>query len=1443
MGNGRWSRVALLAALGVAVAASSAAVGCAKEAEPISQVQPDYIRKSDLVGADPKNPSEWFMRSTVTDVGRTNNFAFPGLQDEMKRVRWDIQENFLVARRSYELVSGSDGKGAMPSRNDGVIVAMFPISSHFDVRRAYNDLTGEELNVVVENRNDRPWYEREYFRVDWSRNLVTDPEGLFWFDNMFGDVQWESVAYTDTNPRSENAPVYDTQKGYMDVTTKLLAKTPNLWGITWLPQCWIMNLYTGSDVMDCNDQEVTVRVSFLKATDRDYQPLETDSQKFAMFGTFNRDRWGFSRQYEILDQHWHRLAARHNLWEKSHDGRQCMLTGDRVAADGVCASVPGSVCDPYAGEKGLCTLPYAQRKVKTVAYHVSKKMPADLWEMNQALVDEWNEALTGAIDAAREVECQKGGGADCHGQFFDGDKPKPAEKRALVLCHNPVVKEDDASCGGEGTSAREGDLRYNLIGWVDQPLSAAPLGYGPNGADPLTGEVIQSTAYIYGASVDTYATMARDLVLVALGDIKPEDFVLGNHVAGSIDNFKSAAGLEGVYGAYGEYLKGKTPGTVKTGLSDIEIASRLKGLQPESLVAKIDAAGLVGDKMSAADRLSVVNNAIAAKGVAGAPGFGGAAEAEAKMKVMADRFKGSPMEAELIGTDQFLYSNAIANFQMGDKATQDKIREITSPFGGKLSTHAISALMDRMHSQLEARGECILAANEFSAPHFEGLAKKMQEKYGALSPEERKKEVFAELRRLIYKGVTEHEVGHTMALRHNFQGSWDAVNFHPNYWKLRTANGTAAAACTTARNDATKDSCMGPRYLDPETNEEGGFAGKPHAGIEEFAYSSIMDYGYDFNTDLHGLGAYDKAAMKFIYGNAVEVLPKSSKVAQQIAPLHAAPSATLPRGPISEQWWVKRPLDPSLGTGEAVQPTHYTTLARIMQSEKLLFDPSRCVEPGAHEEHTAIDGKVCHAMALEHASASDLVSGNMATIDDKVYASKWRTQDGRIRWPYRFGTDEYASYPHGLRFDAGADVYEAATNLAKLYEYRYVLDYFRRGRRGWFTIALGNRIWDRYFSRMHSIGWLAGSKIGQYAAMYPTMKPEENPALKNDDWGRGYSLAASVMFETLERAILRPQPGGYDKKVEGVAGFTKDLFEVPDWPPGGGKSFKVSVLEGRWIDDELNNGKGGSFHYSEFHDRQGTYVEKSIAAAALLAQFPPVHTYYSRDTYVDGRNMLINFRSIMPMAFDRLMGAVLTADADVVAPWVDRNEKKDALGNSTVHYPALWENDYQITGSAPQTIDPLVGYQTQVPTLLYSFWFGMDDDSRGLMNSFRVWIDGSMEGLKLPDSEKAFFYEPGSGVLWCARKYGNETVQGTTRPKGLGERMLFRANQLLAAAYAVEVTADGMPVYDPVTHQPKWLATAKPGDLRGDADATKWFGRHVGLLNTVRNYIAYANGI
>src|SRR4030095_1437193 len=103
----------------------------------------------------------------------------------------------------------------------GIVIASWPVLSHFDIRRQYNPTTGEELNVIVENTTDRPWYQREYFRVDWGTNLVAssqwDPLGGAGYDS-------ESLQYYVSDPASPDAPVFDVEAGYFDITNKFHLK-------------------------------------------------------------------------------------------------------------------------------------------------------------------------------------------------------------------------------------------------------------------------------------------------------------------------------------------------------------------------------------------------------------------------------------------------------------------------------------------------------------------------------------------------------------------------------------------------------------------------------------------------------------------------------------------------------------------------------------------------------------------------------------------------------------------------------------------------------------------------------------------------------------------------------------------------------------------------------------------------------------------------------------------------------------------------------------------------------------------------------------------------------------------------------------------------------------------------------------------------------------------
>ena len=110
-----WFRKLGLAAVAgcIALAGTGATSGCAGTRDEINRVQPNAIKKADLVGdyRDLRGAPEWYLRNLIIGVQRTNPYTSDGLQDLVRRVKFEVQENYLVVRRSHEYITNTDGKG------------------------------------------------------------------------------------------------------------------------------------------------------------------------------------------------------------------------------------------------------------------------------------------------------------------------------------------------------------------------------------------------------------------------------------------------------------------------------------------------------------------------------------------------------------------------------------------------------------------------------------------------------------------------------------------------------------------------------------------------------------------------------------------------------------------------------------------------------------------------------------------------------------------------------------------------------------------------------------------------------------------------------------------------------------------------------------------------------------------------------------------------------------------------------------------------------------------------------------------------------------------------------------------------------------------------------------------------------------------------------------
>src|SRR3954453_22246493 len=114
-----------------ALALTLVAAGCTDRA-PRSFVQPNVIKKADLTGS-------WYYIQTVTEAPPTSNFLFQGNSSELMKIKFDVQEETLFARRAYEQISGSeDAYTQNPATYAGQPVAAWSIKTQFDIIRDYN---------------------------------------------------------------------------------------------------------------------------------------------------------------------------------------------------------------------------------------------------------------------------------------------------------------------------------------------------------------------------------------------------------------------------------------------------------------------------------------------------------------------------------------------------------------------------------------------------------------------------------------------------------------------------------------------------------------------------------------------------------------------------------------------------------------------------------------------------------------------------------------------------------------------------------------------------------------------------------------------------------------------------------------------------------------------------------------------------------------------------------------------------------------------------------------------------------------------------------------------------------------------------------------------------------------------------------------------------------
>lgn len=963
-----------------------------------------------------------------------------------------------------------------------------------------------------------------------------------------------------------------------------------------------------------------------------------------------------------------------------------------------------------------------------------------------------------------------------------------------------------------------GDPRYSMIYWIPDAQIASPLGYGPSAADPDTGEIFWGTANIYGAFIYYYGALYRDLFELISGRLDTQDYVTGQRIR--------------------DYLNSKAQGKVASGLTEVP-AGATDPVTGTSAAMTEAAQGLANQGYGITHQeilneiLKVVRDKNLQKQVmSGLPVRDPSA---GRNRLMA--LRGTPFEDMLI-TDEVKWAASQGRLLPGDAYSAEDAQSL-SPLTWATLDQVVKKERER-HVLLSSHNYCFADFND------EGILGQAQE--WSCAPDDPRKECpadwdpldhandygnqccFRDGQRLataimlrFYKAVTEHEVGHTVGLRHNFEGSADLFNYFDEYFDVRekeaipctvddecegvfgqrcvsgvcqvayqTSCSKASDCGATDMYDCVGGQCVelkrcglhgecgagqvcngdqwlcyegGARVETPLTNPADPVARQfiPRPGLTPneaarsrtiYQYSTIMDYGQRFNSDVLGLGKYDKAAIRFGYGQLMDVYEDLTTLTQNLYKYARAYGYT------------------DTNMSDMLDTSYWSWGVYFSQLYFL-------------QNYLGVDANRSERITLPDGTVRDF-SRNRAAVPFRWIELEHAMNDNYYRqqrdWsfvivPYKFCGDEYSGNMGCYTWDTGMDPVEIMHNFRiSLTEY-YLMDAFKRERYGFGLhgdpMSYFSRILSRYMDPM------------QDAAMYYALFGH---ILKGYGWrgiwanGRmmGWSLrrASEEAFETLANALTSPAPGAFRK--DAATNVYRNISY--DANVAGDDLLRVPLGEGKYPYTVFADTAG--YNYYDHALWIGSFWEKLAAIMTLTDS-----TVYFTSNYVGeqlniGVGTSMGFNTMYPRQLIDIFGGIVTGALSRVAWLVQggqatRRPYFDAKNSAAYMVSPM---PYQ-TPVDPDPVKPVVEPSMNNLTLkLYALVYGMAylpaSFDPSFLDSFSLCLEGSQTCLEVAASsgitpEK--FTDPFGGKTYVA--WGTNYGAGWFQPN---VALIQKANALKA---------------------------------------------------------------
>jgi hypothetical protein len=950
--------------------------------------------------------------------------------------------------------------------------------------------------------------------------------------------------------------------------------------------------------------------------------------------------------------------------------------------------------------------------------------------------------------------------------------------------------------------------------------------------DPLTGETVAASINVWGYINDIWSQKVIDTLRYIKGELSVEDVTEGKYIT----DWALAA----------ERANGGVLPQISAAERDHRLVSLANGEGFENIEAYNQAKSKLHMPLPQDIQKNVLNikqQILGIKASLNAPSTN-----LATYMSRANKAKNTEIEASLM--------TPMVQKMMGIEGLplSEGVLEISSLLRGGNPTFQREIAQFREQA-LADRGACIM--HEAQVPvSMVGLADFLEKKFGAFNKDDdhevqinRAEKMRNYLAQRANTAVIVHEMGHSVGERHNFVSSSDAFNYRPQYWQLRTKNGTVADLCTDISNDS--ESCVGPRYFDKMTQTESDNL------LWMWMQSSVMDYAGENTQDLLGLGAYDFAALRSFYGSSYSVFADESFKAGTENSRGMIGKMDNFGGILGFQWDIQ-------GADGQQKKLHYSQLQNQYQLirdcqivETSAFKPSYWTDEYAMTHGTwdpTLDGGIvqidgvysrCKQQPVDYVSWSELQFPSQELSGEFYRGGPAVDAQQRVRYPYGFGTDSWADLGNlsVYRHDNGADAYELFDFFISQQEVNHIFDNYRRGKNDFSVRAAAGRALGRFNGKMRD-----GAKgLGLLKSIYKTFATNLGYSFADfwyalaDDFFDINIIASGIAFDFFTKQLARPELGPHYLDADYILRSQRDAIGQEDAAtalniPNGVTGVYGNVSSyGRPIENELAQNRGE--YNSQYTISAGSYYEKMYTSMLLTESYDNFISS-DRSEFVDGRFRAISMADIFPDGYRRWLANNLTLDDSIRGQRLQSDRDGNvAVNNQAEKYPTSplgWTTwwgpevrtcfpnaesimcdiygDENINGNVGAkkygsttnaftvAVDPQVGWEQQQFMINWTMVYLPENQQQFWIDQMRIWEYGVDTDPEL--GAKIEFHNP-EGKTYVAKTFGKEVIFGKTVQKGIAARVLEYANELLNLGYETtpgeDLDGDGNPDwYEPV---------------------------------------------